>query len=358
MAVDIRRGSPHFGKWIGVELSGENKHLLYVPPGFAHGFQVLSDTAEVMYKCTDEYSPADDRGIIWNDPDINIAWPLPDPLLSGKDRLHPAASATATTISRSEATMRYLITGKNGQLAQAFIQRFEKEGIEYQAPEESELDITNASAVDQAVAAWKPDVIINCAAYNLVDKAEQEKDKVFAVNATGPGHLARAAARQKAMIVHFGSDYVFDGRKENGLYTETDAVNPLERVREEQTGRRRGSVLPRMHRHLVFRFSWVFGAGTQNFIYKLQAWAEKNEYLKIACDEFSVPTSTGTVVDVTLRSLEQGLTGRFHLTNSGYCSRYEWAKVVFSCERVSTSSSGLFPWTPSLCRPNARGSRP
>jgi dTDP-4-dehydrorhamnose 3,5-epimerase len=89
VAVDIRRGSPHFGKWKAAELSENNRHLLYVPPGFAHGFQVLSDTAEVMYKCTDEYSPKDERGIIWNDPDINVDWPLPAPILSGKDTVYP-----------------------------------------------------------------------------------------------------------------------------------------------------------------------------------------------------------------------------------------------------------------------------
>ena len=89
IAVDIRKGSPYYGKWISVELTDENRQMLYVPPGFAHGFQVLSDTAEVMYKCTDEYSPANDRGIIWNDPDINIAWPLKAPVLSDKDKSHP-----------------------------------------------------------------------------------------------------------------------------------------------------------------------------------------------------------------------------------------------------------------------------
>ena len=195
--------------------------------------------------------------------------------------------------------MRYLITGKNGQLAQAFIQRFEKEGVEYQAPEESQLDITNASAVDQAVASWKPDVVINCAAYNLVDKAEQDSDRVFAVNAAGPGHLARAASRNNAMIVHYGSDYVFDGKKESGLYTEGDAVNPLnEYGRSKLAGEE--AVASANDRHLILRLSWVFGAGTQNFIFKLTQWAEKNEYLKVACDEFSVPTFTRTIVDVTL----------------------------------------------------------
>jgi dTDP-4-dehydrorhamnose 3,5-epimerase len=89
VAVDIRRGSPHYGKWIGLELSEENRHMLFVPSGFAHGFQVISDTAAVLYKCTDEYSPADERGVIWSDPEINIAWPIKDPLLSGKDAMLP-----------------------------------------------------------------------------------------------------------------------------------------------------------------------------------------------------------------------------------------------------------------------------
>jgi dTDP-4-dehydrorhamnose 3,5-epimerase len=88
IAVDIRKGSPHYGKWVGIDLTEENKDMLYVPPGFAHGFQVLSETAEVLYKCTSEYSPTDDRGIIWNDQDINISWPLSKPILSGKDKAH------------------------------------------------------------------------------------------------------------------------------------------------------------------------------------------------------------------------------------------------------------------------------
>jgi dTDP-4-dehydrorhamnose 3,5-epimerase len=89
VAVDIRNGSPYYKKWSGVELTEDNKYLLYVPPGFAHGFQVISETAEVMYKCTEEYSPENDRGIIWSDPGINVVWPLKNPLLSEKDKMHP-----------------------------------------------------------------------------------------------------------------------------------------------------------------------------------------------------------------------------------------------------------------------------
>jgi len=89
VAVDIRKGSPTYMKWISIELSEENNRLFYVPPGFAHGFIVVSDIADVMYKCTGEYSPEDDRGIIWNDPDIQIRWPIQGPVLSEKDSGHP-----------------------------------------------------------------------------------------------------------------------------------------------------------------------------------------------------------------------------------------------------------------------------
>jgi dTDP-4-dehydrorhamnose 3,5-epimerase len=88
VAVDLRRSSPTFGKWVGATLSGENKTQLYVPPGFAHGFLVTSETAEVEYKCTDYYAPQHERSIVWNDPDIGIEWPLPPgitPILSAKD---------------------------------------------------------------------------------------------------------------------------------------------------------------------------------------------------------------------------------------------------------------------------------
>ena len=89
VAVDIRRGSPTYGRWVGVLLSEENKKMLYVPVGFAHGFCVLSEEAEVLYKTTEEYAPEYERGIIWNDPDIGIKWPIEEPILSPKDAALP-----------------------------------------------------------------------------------------------------------------------------------------------------------------------------------------------------------------------------------------------------------------------------
>ena len=89
VAVDIRPGSPSFRRHVTAILSGEGQELLYIPPGFAHGFVVVSETADVVYKCTEEYSPAHDRGIIWNDPDLGIPWPVGEPVLSQKDARLP-----------------------------------------------------------------------------------------------------------------------------------------------------------------------------------------------------------------------------------------------------------------------------
>jgi dTDP-4-dehydrorhamnose 3,5-epimerase len=89
VAVDIRVASPTFGKWVGVNLSGENHRQLWVPPGFAHGFCVLSDQVYFTYKCTDVYTPSAEGGVMWNDPDIGIEWPLQDVVLSEKDQVFP-----------------------------------------------------------------------------------------------------------------------------------------------------------------------------------------------------------------------------------------------------------------------------
>ncbi|MBF0501616.1 MAG: dTDP-4-dehydrorhamnose 3,5-epimerase [Candidatus Riflebacteria bacterium] len=89
IAVDIRPGSATFGNWLGIELSAENKRMLYIPPGFAHGYCVTTDVAEFVYSCTDFYAPQHESGIIWNDPALAITWPISDPILSDKDKRLP-----------------------------------------------------------------------------------------------------------------------------------------------------------------------------------------------------------------------------------------------------------------------------
>jgi len=137
-----------------------------------------------------------------------------------------------------------------------------------------------------------------------VDKAEQNKESAFAVNASGRD--SRSGFRKTEVDPGtFRVGLCLDGLKENGLYTEDDAVNPLnEYGKSKLTGEQQ--VAQECERYLILRLSWVFGAGKQNFIYNSLNGQKNSEYLKIACDEFSVPTYTDTVVDVTLKAIEQG----------------------------------------------------
>ena len=225
--------------------------------------------------------------------------------------------------------MKYLVTGKYpetgaaGQLAAAFARRFERTGRDFSYPR---LDITDFDAVTETVAAYRPDVILNCAAYNFVDKAETDHVQAFKVNAFGPALLSHAARKYNAALVHYGSDYVFDGLKRTP-YVESDPPNPLSqygksKLAGEQLAADTGA------KTLILRLSWVFGPGRQNFIYKLRDWAKDGRVLKMADDEISVPTYTEDVVDATLKAVERGLSGVYHLTNSGACSRYEWAGTI------------------------------
>jgi len=103
VAVDIRRGSPHFGRWAGVQISGDDFRQAWIPPGFAHGFLVLSEEAEVEYKCTDLYHPEDEIAIAWNDPDVGVEWPTAEPVLSERDRAAPRLREIEHLLPRLDA---------------------------------------------------------------------------------------------------------------------------------------------------------------------------------------------------------------------------------------------------------------
>ena len=106
VAVDVRVGSPTFGKWVGVTLSGDKAQLLWIPPGYAHGLLAVSEQADVIYKCTELYAPADERGILWSDPDLQIQWPVSGPILSERDRRLPMLSETRDLPQFTEGAVR------------------------------------------------------------------------------------------------------------------------------------------------------------------------------------------------------------------------------------------------------------
>lgn len=225
--------------------------------------------------------------------------------------------------------MKYLITGANGQLAGEFISQFRNAGADFLAPPEQELDITSPDSIKAVVDAYRPNVILNCAAYNLVDKAQSESVRAFLVNAEGPRNLAAAARREGAKFVHYSSDYVFDGSKKSGAYSESDRTCPIN-VYGESKLQGEKLVLEAYPRAFILRLSWVYGAGSQNFIHKLLEWARKPGPLKIADDEISVPTSAEHIAKLTIKALENDVAGLYHGVSSGCCSRFEWATSILN----------------------------
>jgi dTDP-4-dehydrorhamnose reductase len=231
--------------------------------------------------------------------------------------------------------MKYLIAGASGQLAKAFISHFDRDEIAFEAPPESAFDITDARSVETFVETCKPDVILNCAAYNAVDTAERDPAPAFRINAEAVETLAAAAARHSAILVHYGTDYVFDGATERP-YREEDETGPLNAYGKSKLAGEQAA-LNGDAEALLLRVSWAYGSGNQNFFHKMLEWSEGRDVLKVVWDQISVPTYTEDIVTYTLAALEHQLRGLYHLTNSGYATRYEVARHFFKCiERDTT----------------------
>ncbi len=223
--------------------------------------------------------------------------------------------------------MKFLVTGSSGQLAGSFISRFQRMDIPCVAPPEGELDITDPSCVENALINESPDVVINCAAYNNVESAETQPAPAYAVNSDGVGNLAEACRSQGRFLIHYGTDYVFDGTAKSA-YTEDDTTAPLNeygksKLAGEEALRSSGCD------HLLLRVSWVYGNGEQNFLHKMQTWAEGRTSLQVVTDQVSIPTYCEDIALYTLKALDRGLQGLYHLTNTGFASRYDVATLFF-----------------------------
>lgn len=221
----------------------------------------------------------------------------------------------------------FLIMGASGQLGTAFVKAFVQQGISATGLSHQECDISNFNQVSSAIKRIKPDILINCSAYNDVDGAEQKTSQAFSANADGVRNLATLCKENKVFLVHYSTDYVFDGRKKM-LYTETDQPSPLNQYgRSKLEGEQ--AVQEILKDYLLFRVSWVFGPGGINFLSKAMTWAKEQKELRISDDEISIPTYVDDIVDGTLSALGKGVSGLYHLTNTGHCSRYEWVKFFF-----------------------------
>lgn len=203
-----------------------------------------------------------------------------------------------------------------------------------------DVDLSDFVGLRELVSTVKPAIILNAAAYTNVDKAESEPEKARAINAIGPGVLAEEAKKINAVLVHYSTDYVFDGTK-NSPYVETDTPNPLSvyghtKLEGEQAIAASGCA------NLVLRTSWVYSMRLGGFVTKVLQWARTQEIMRVVDDQISSPTSARMLAEVTALILAQGRDdvvgylkekgGLYHCAGGGSCSRYEWAKAILELD--------------------------
>lgn len=227
--------------------------------------------------------------------------------------------------------MKYIITGSSGQLAKAFIKKFVELNIDYIAPGEQDLDITNKEKISNIFSQYNPNVVINCAAYNNVELAQQDNTKAFLINKTAVSNLVQESKKYNAKLIHFSTDYVFDGTK-NDLYVETDKTNPLNEYGKSKLAGEQEAL--KYNNNLVCRLSWVIGEGQQNFLFKLSQWLKNNKTIKVSVDEISVPCFTFDIINTVIKALNADLQGLYHLTNSDKASRFELAKKFIKLNKL------------------------
>lgn len=227
--------------------------------------------------------------------------------------------------------MKILLTGRGGQVGGELLQRLPVVG-EVVAPTSRELDLADPDAIVRVVRELRPDLIVNPAAYTAVDKAESEPGLAFAVNGRAPGILAEEARRAGALLVHYSTDYVFDGSKPDA-YVESDATAPLNvygasKLAGEQAIAASGC------RHLVFRTSWVYGATGKNFMLTMLRLMRERPEVRVVNDQFGAPTWSGWLAESLAELLQARAQGQelreglYHMTPAGRVSWHGFAQEI------------------------------
>lgn len=240
--------------------------------------------------------------------------------------------------------MKILLTGRNGQVGGELARALPALG-ELIETDRSTLDLSHADDVRRIVREAKPQLIVNAAAYTAVDRAETERDAAVQVNAVGPGVLGEEAKRLGALLVHYSTDYVFDGEKRSP-YLETDQPNPISHYAFTKLEGER-AVAASGCRHLILRTSWVYGPRASNFYQIIRRKAEANEPMRMVDDQTSVPTTSAFLAGHTVSLIRKSVTGLFHLVPTGAATRYEFAREVVkalgSRSSVEPAKSADFP---------------
>jgi len=240
--------------------------------------------------------------------------------------------------------LRLLVTGRNGQVGWELQKTLPALG-EVIATDRGTLDLGAPDTIRRTVREVRPDVIVNAAAYTAVDKAEAERELATQANAVAPGVLGEEAKRLGALLVHYSTDYVFDGAKRTP-YQEQDAPNPLSHYAQSKLDGER-AVAGSGCRHLILRTSWVYGPRAANFYQVIRRKAQANEAMLMVDDQTSVPTPSTFAAETTVELLRKQASGLLHLVPSGQATRYEFAcavaRAMGSRSTVEAVKSDRFP---------------
>ena len=223
-----------------------------------------------------------------------------------------------------------LVTGANGQLGKS-IKRISPnfKGLKFVFTDVADLDITNSEEVNTFFESNALDYCINCAAYTSVDKAEEETDKAYLINATAVKNLAEACKKSGAVLIHISTDFVFDGTKRTP-YTEEDMPNPLS-VYGKSKLKGEEHVQESCDRHFIVRTSWLYSEYGNNFVKKMLRLAETRKQISVVNDQIGSPTYAGDLAEFILKviSSESTAYGLYHYSNLGAISWYDFAVEIF-----------------------------
>ena len=223
--------------------------------------------------------------------------------------------------------MKVLITGVQGQLGYDAAKVLDARKIEYYAPSQEKMDITNRPAVLEILEKYRPDAVIHCAAYTAVDKAEDEPEKCWDINVDGTRNLAEGCKRIGAKLVYVSTDYVFEGTGEQ-FYKETDPVNPQNVYGASKLA---GELVVKsfLEKFFIVRTSWVFGENGNNFVKTMLRLAETKREISVVCDQIGSPTYTADLAPLLCDMILTEKYGVYHATNEGVCSWAEFAEEIF-----------------------------
>jgi len=220
--------------------------------------------------------------------------------------------------------LKILLIGAQGQLGWELARRLPTLGT-VTATDRTTLDLADPDAIRDAVRAARPEVIVNAAAYTAVDKAESEPKLAMTINGDAPGVLGEEAARAGALLVHYSTDYVYDGEK-SGAYVETDAPNPVSAYgRSKLAGER--AIAASGCRHLILRTCWVYGPRGRNFLLTILKAARERPELNVVDDQFGAPTSSAAIAGATKLAIGRG-EGIYHLSAGGRTSWHGFAQAI------------------------------